>query len=137
LLRTTPIAQRDAFGKTRHKRLAARRSALLPARVGSPRRWSGGLPTPLGANFSMSGFPTMAWQEERRKGWYFSASTSQPHHSLLGPVNGDVRLSMDGCLHFGRNVPSYSGGLSNLANGFVEWTGTSSYFQKSAARDLP
>jgi len=128
------IAQRDAF--------ASRGTSGSPAPVRiTSREWGhldagrAGLPTSAGANFSMSGLPTMAWQEERRKGLVFSGVNLSSHTTVYGGVNGEFGVDGWGCLTSAETA-AYRAVCRISRTGL--WNGqASSYFRKSAARRLP
>ena len=127
------LAQRDMFGKIEFQ-TARRSSVRLPSGVNAVTSTLVGpvYPPPLGTNFTMSGLPNDGMLgRPGGKDWWFSGVNLSSHTTVYwGPVNGDVRLSMDGGAFTSAETLQYSSGLSNLANGFVEWEGTSSYYQK-------
>ncbi|TLY32747.1 MAG: hypothetical protein E6K56_02540, partial [Ignavibacteria bacterium] len=127
------LAQRDLSGKIQVQ--AARQTSVrITSGAGAVTSTLVGpvYPPPLGANFSMSGSPNDGLLGRASgKDWYLSGVELSSHTTVYwGPVNGDVRLSMDGAVFTSAETLQYSSGSSNLLNGVVEWTGTSSYYQK-------
>ncbi len=89
-------------------------------------------PPPKGANFTISGFPNdgLMGRASGKDYWFSGVKLASQTTVYWGPVNGDVRLSMDGATFTSAETLQYSGSPTLLVSGIAVWSGSSFYYPK-------